>query len=462
MPMSQLPFDWTPGGRPPATKPMTVSELGHRIGAALAGGLPDPLVVAGEVGTFNARNGHWFFTLRDDDGVVNCVMWASDVREAAGTLAAGEAVELTGTVVHWHRQGRTQLRVRSFLLAGEGKLQAAFRELCEELRGLGWFEQSAKRPLPRAPRAVTVLTSAAGAALTDVCATAARRWPACRLVLEDIPVQGRGAAEHIAACIARVDASAAARGIDAIILTRGGGSAEDLQAFNNRLVAAAIHEAHTPIIAAIGHEVDTSIAELVADQRASTPTAAVELLLPDREEEGQRLDLLGSSLGYRMQRRILACEQTTSQLAASLQSTMQLALERARKRVLQVDSELRAREPHAVLALRRVRVERLSAQLGDLARRHAQRASDRFGRLQLEASATRRLSAAVAVLEERRSVLEAIGPDAVLARGFSMTLGPDGRIIRTRAEVTAGDEIESKLAGGSIKSIVTESYSGGE
>jgi exodeoxyribonuclease VII large subunit len=441
---------------------MTVGELGKRIGSALAAGLPDPLVVSGEIGTFNERHGHWYFTLRDEDGLVNCVMWAADVRRAQSELAAGNAVELTGSVVHWHRQGRTQLRVRSFRLAGEGDLQVAFRKLCEELRGLGWFEQSAKSPLPRVPGVVAVLTSGVSAALTDVQATAARRWPACRLLLEDIPVQGRGAAERIAARIRQVDASAAARGIDAIILTRGGGSAEDLQAFNERVLAEAIHAARTPIVAAIGHEVDTSIAELVADRRASTPTAAVELLLPDRDEERQRLDLLAASLGYRMQRATQTGSDLLATLRDSLQGTIRLALERARKEIVQLDADLLARQPHALLAARNLRIERMAGQLGDAAGRHRQRAANRLESTRLGAAISRRVAASVAVLEERAGVLKAIGPDAVLARGFSMTLTADGRIIRRAEDAAIGDEIESQLAVGSLHSVVRTRAEGGE
>jgi exodeoxyribonuclease VII large subunit len=305
-----------------------------------------------------------------------------------------------------------------------------------------------------------VLTSGAGAALHDVRATGAARWPACGLVLVDVPVQGAGAPERIAAAIASTDASAQKAGIEAIILTRGGGSAEDLQAFNERCVAEAIHSARTPIVAAIGHESDTSIAELVADRRASTPTQAAMLLLPDRVDESQRLDLLSASLVVRVGRLIQTRSEGLSRGDRGAVIAMRRRTDVTRHRLLRTESALLERRPHALVAGRRAAVEGLAARLQEaiLARQFA--GVRRLEVLRVDVAARQALTRAQALLEERRGVLEAVGPEAVLARGYSVTTDAQGRIIRDAEEASIGAEIHSRLAAGTIRSTVTDA--GGE
>jgi exodeoxyribonuclease VII large subunit len=453
--MSQLPLDWSPGG-PERTPPLSVTELGTRIAAALAGGLPDPVRVAGEIGSFSERSGHWYFNLKDEKALMQCVCWASDARRVRHRPEAGDAVEVSGSVVHWLPQGRTQLRVRAIELAGEGEQQAAFRRLCEELRVLGWFAEEAKQALPRYPRRIAVLTSAAGAALHDVRATAAGRWPACELVLVDVPVQGAGAAARIAAAIASTDASAEAAGIEAIILTRGGGSAEDLQAFNERSVAAAIQAASTPIVAAIGHESDTSIAELVADRRASTPTQAAMLLLPDRVDEAQRLDLLSGSLVMRVGQLVRSRSESLSRVDRAAMTGLRHRIDRARQRLLRAEAALLARRPHALLGARRRLVDGMAARAREAVTARRERGARALGLIQIHTVMRRTLARAEARLDERRGVLEAVGPEAVLARGYSVTTDAAGRVIRDGREVGVGAEILSRLAVGAIRSTVTE------
>ncbi len=453
--MSQLPLDWSPG--PSETTPLlSVSELGSRISAALAGGVPDPVRVVGEIGSFNQRNGHWYFNLKDEKSLVQCVCWASDTRRVAHVPEIGNAVEISGSVVHWSPQGRTQLRVRAIELAGEGHQQAAFRRLCEELRKLGWFAQEAKRSLPAYPRRIAVVTSGAGAALHDVRATGAARWPACELVLVDVPVQGVGAAEQIVAAIASIDDSAKQTGIEAIILTRGGGSAEDLQTFNERQLAEAIHVAGIPIIAAIGHESDTTIAELVADRRASTPTQAAMLLLPDRVDESQRLDVLAESLAMRVVRLVRIRSEGLLRSDRGAAIGMRRRADAARQRLLRAESALLARRPHAVLAARRKAIERVASQFREVLTGRVLAGVRLLERQQLDAAARKAFARAEATLEERQGVLEAVGPEAVLARGYSVTTDADGGVIRNAEEVSVGSEIQSRLAVGTIRSTVNE------
>lgn len=452
--MKQLPLDWSPGGAD-RIPPLTVSELGSRISTALATGVQDPVRVAGEIGTFSERNGHWYFNLKDDKAIVQCVCWASAAQRVKHQPAAGEAVEIVGTVVHWSPQGRTQLRVEQIERAGEGDQQAAFRRLCAELRGLGWFSDESKQTLPRYPRRVAVITSGAGAALQDVLATGSRLWPACELVLVDVPVQGAGAAEKIAAAIAATDAAAKAQGIEAILLTRGGGSAEDLQAFNDRSIAAAIHAAATPLIAAIGHESDTSIAELVADRRASTPTQAAMVLLPNREDESQRLDLLAESLLLRFERFVGQRIERVAGAERAMTTGMRRRVALARQRHLSAETAIIARRPHALLAARRAVVDDAAARMR---RGLMQRVIDsraRVDRNQLGSGVRRAIVKSAALLEERQRVLEAVGPEAVLARGYSLTTDAAGHVVRSSDDVQAGDELVTRVADGTLRSTVT-------
>lgn len=434
-----------------------MSELGSRISTALATGVPDPVRVAGEIGTFSERNGHWYFNLKDDKAIVQCVCWASDARRVKHQPAAGDAVEISGTVVHWSPQGRTQLRVQQIELAGEGDQQAAFRRLCNELRGLGWFSDELKQPLPRYPRRVAVITSGAGAALQDVLATGARLWPACELILVDVAVQGVAAAEQIAAAIAATDAVAKDRGIEAIILTRGGGSAEDLQSFNDRSVAAAIHAAAIPLVAAIGHESDTSIAELVADRRASTPTQAAMVLLPNREDESQRLDLISESLVLRLQRFLRQRIERVGGAERAMTTGMRRKVDVARQRHLSAEAAIVARRPHALLAARRAVVDETAARMRRVLMQRIIEANAALDRNQLGSAVRRAIVKSAATLEEKRGVLEAVGPEAVLARGYSVTTDAAGRLIRRSDAVSTGDDVVTRVAEGTIHSTVTRS-----
>jgi len=452
--MSQLPFDWKPTPGPHERPAISVTDLAKQISAALENGIADPIRVEGEVAAFSERRGHWYFALRDNEASIQCVMWASDVRLGASPIAIGDAVQVDGSLVHWAPQGRTQLRVRAVAPVGAGARQAAFRRLCAELRGLGWFEEAAKKPLPAVPTRIAVLTSSAGAALHDVRATAARRWPACRIELVDVPVQGATAAARIAESLADLDAHAAERGVDAIVLTRGGGSAEDLQAFNERVVAEAVHLARTPIVAAVGHESDTTIAELVADRRASTPTQAIMVLLPDREEESQRLDLLRDALARRLRALVSTAAKRSERGSEALVAAIRLRLAAASQRLTEVERAMLARRPHAVLSARRELVGEQAGRLDQALIRRVTAASTALTALPLDRAIRQRVERAEARLRQRLRVLEAVGPESVLARGFSLTTTATGEVIRRSTDVQIGEEIETRVASGTIRSTV--------
>ena len=274
--VGNLPFDFAMDKTLDAQgkAPLSVSALSNQIEAALAAGLPRSVQVVGEVANHSVRNGHHYWSLRDETARIDCVMWASDARSAQVHAQNGATMVATGTVVHWGPGGRTQLKVRRLAHAGEGARLAELKARIDEFRAKGLLEPDRKQPLPSCPRCIAVLTARTGAAVHDVRATGQRRFPACDLLVVDIPVQGQAAAPRIARAVEAVDAAAERLGIDAIILTRGGGSIEDLWAFNEAAPALAVAACRVPIVAAIGHESDTTLCELVADHRASTPTQA--------------------------------------------------------------------------------------------------------------------------------------------------------------------------------------------
>src|SRR5690606_26173107 len=214
---------------------------------------------------------HWFFSLKDERATIRCVCFASSARQVECPVRDGMQVVCTGRVDFYDAQGHVQLYVDRIEPVGQGALELRLRQLMEELRELGYFDEAAKKPLPVLPRRVAVVTSRSAAALQDVIDTARRRWAGCRLYLYDVRVQGAAAAPEIARAIDALGRQHKRLRLDAIIVSRGGGSIEDLWAFNERIVAEAIHRCPLPIVAAIGHETDTTVAELVADLRCSTP-----------------------------------------------------------------------------------------------------------------------------------------------------------------------------------------------
>lgn len=461
--MGQLPLDWSPSSSPPESPPSaagepptpwSVSRLGTCITDALANGVPDPVDVVGEVANWTERNKHWYFSLRDEAATVSCVMWASDAARAAMTPKSGDRVVVRGAVTHWARQGRTQLRVRRIKPEGEGDLQAAYRRLCDACRAAGWFDEAAKKALPRVPQRIAVLTSPVGAALQDVIRTAGDRWPACRLMLVDIPVQGAGSASQIAAAIQRVDAAAKDLKIDAMLVTRGGGSIEDLWGFNERVVAEAVHQARTPVVAAIGHESDTTIIELVADKRASTPTRAIDLMLPSRADEQARLDLLAADLRRRTAHAQTQCQQAVGRSRTQLITSARARLARARRRVAALSEALIARRPHARLARRRQHVDASAARLRRLVERQMQAAHTRLASCDLQQVTSARQASWVATVGRLEGVLEAVGPASVLQRGFSLTTDSAGRVIQDASQLKPGDAMHTQLMCGRLESEV--------
>ncbi len=390
---------------------LTVSEVAELIRSTLESHVPSPLRVIGQVSNLSNHK-HWYFSLKDEQAVMSCVAWVSSASRFDFVPAEGDEVVATGHVSHYGPQGRTQFYVTRLEPVGAGALELKFRAMCDELRRLGYFDQQHKKPLPVFPRRVAVITSTSGAAVHDVISTADERCRAVGLLLVDVRVQGDGAAEQVAAAIRRIDADAAKLAVDAILVTRGGGSVEDLWAFNERIVADAAFKCRLPLLAAIGHESDTTVIELVADVRAATPTQAVMRLIPSADELTGQLDHLDRRL------RLLVRRQ----------------MERQRERLEAAARSALLRDPRALVQRAREKVTTLAGRLGRATTVHVRRQRDRMEAL------TRQLAA--------------VDPHGVLGRGYSYTTNESGVLVASIRDVSDGDRIVTRLRDCSIDSVV--------
>lgn len=444
-------------GDPP---PESVTALAERIKVALDDRFR-AVRVRGEISNFTARN-HWYFSIKDESAVLSCAMWQSAVARhlAAQTWTPkdGDAVVLTGAVSFYAPQGRTQIYVTGLARVGAGSLQERYERLCADLRGKGHFDESRKRPLPSFPRRIAIVTSATGAALQDCLRTAANRLPAVGIVVVDVRVQGEGAAREIGRAVRALDAAAARLGIDAIVVTRGGGSIEDLWAFNEPEVYEAILARRSvPIVAAIGHESDTTIAELVADRRASTPTQAITFLVPDRadltEDLAQLADRLGGVLrrGIRERRGLLEAlaKRPVLRSPAAALVAFRRALDDARGALRNAMDRRVAEDRRQLARAEVVLVGGREAGRLRTARQGLLQQQRRLERTMLESLRRRRDR-----VDAGGRQLEAVGPMQVLARGYSYTVDASGRIVRRVADAPPGTRLRTTVADGSFESTV--------
>jgi len=433
-----------------AAQVITVSELNRRARELVEAGFP-LLWVAGEISNFTrAASGHCYFSLKDAQAQVRCVVFRHKAALIDFPLANGIQVEVRALPTLYEPRGDFQLAVETARRAGLGLLFEVFERLKRRLEAEGLFEPSRKRALPAFPRAIGVVTSPAAAALHDVLTTLRRRMPSIPVVLYPAPVQGEGAAEKIAQAIR--DASVRAE-VDVLIVCRGGGSVEDLWAYNEEVVARAIAQCRVPLVSGIGHETDFTIADFVADLRAPTPTAAAAAACPDRLELSARLRVLW--------RRVLRAAQR------GLEQRMQ-QVDYLGKRLV---------HPGQRVAMRLDQLAHLRARLGGALRRATEGAGHRLhglrGRLvvarpdfdllkRLRTEQGARLRQAVARgMERRRQALAAfaahlshLNPEAVLARGYAIVTREGERIVRDAAELAVGDCIGVRLARGRVTAEV--------
>ena len=413
---------------------MTVSELTADIRGVLDATFGD-VWVRGEISQPRTpASGHVYLTLKDHGAVMPAVIWRSTASRLRFRPEDGQEVIVRGGIDVYPPHGRYQLIIRRLEPVGEGALRLAFEQMRAKLEAEGLFDPARKQDLPPMPRRIALITSRTGAAVRDMVTVIRRRYPAVHLLLLQVRVQGEGAAEEIAAALARADRIANA---DVILVGRGGGSLEDLWAFNEEIVARAIAACETPVVSAVGHETDVTIADLVADVRAATPSQAGELVVPMLEDLRDELDREQDRLVHRMQVRLERAWQRVEALGDRpvLRDAAGL-VEPRRQRLLHIAHRLAGRSPRATLRRRRRELEGFGERLHRGARRGWHDA-DR-------------------TLEALRDRLRALSPLAVLGRGYSLTTrADDGQVVRRSSDVATGDRLITTTADeGRIESVV--------
>jgi len=401
-------------------------------------------------------SGHLYFTLKDSGAQVRCAMFKPKSASLRFRPVDGMQVLLRAKVGLYEPRGEFQLVAESMEPAGEGALQREFEQLKARLGAEGLFAQARKRPLPRYAKRIGVITSATGAAVRDVLSVLARRWPLADVEVLPVPVQGREAPPAIVRMLNKASAS---QRYDVLLLTRGGGSLEDLWAFNDEAVARAIHASAAPVVSAVGHEIDFSIADFVADLRAPTPSAAAELLVPDAVAIMRHLQQLQQRMVTLQQRKLQAHSQRVDHLLARLQAQRpQARLARDRERLIHLQSRLTGvlREQ---TQQRTKRLERLHNRL--LAQHPRTRLPLLARRL---AEQDQRLRRAIALTLERKQTavrhigraLHAVSPLATLERGYAILFDDAGRVLRSVAATKTGDRLTARLADGELRVNVTD------
>jgi exodeoxyribonuclease VII large subunit len=431
----------------------TVGELIRQINATLAGYFGEVWVKGELSGVKVAASGHRYFQVKDAEGQLTCAMWAPRADRLRFKLADGLSVLLRGTLEVYPQRGSLQLIVIEVTPQGIGELQLAFEQLKAKLEAEGLFAAERKRPLPVLPQRIGLVTSASGAAVRDVLKILAR-WEHLSVLLYPVRVQGKGAEGEIARALRYLGRSGL---VDVVLVVRGGGSLEDLWAFNEEMVARAIAACEVPVISGVGHEVDFTIADFVADVRAATPTQAAEMVVSRLEEQHRRVDVADQRLTALFTRKL---EHARLRLRG-LEGARGLA--RLPLRVRELDQRLRRLEAlpqmlRALVAGRRHRVEAATSRLyrwpvrfGAPRLRELVTARLAIGRERLHSLARRR-RLELASLER---ALGALSPRNVLERGYSITTREgEARPLRDAAQVMAGERLVTTLARGQVRSLI--------
>jgi exodeoxyribonuclease VII large subunit len=433
---------------------ITVGELDRRLRRAVEVA-SDDFWIEGEVASLKrAPSGHVYFTLKDEreDAVIDCVMYRFDAQRARRVLVDGARLQLKGRATVWAPRGRLQLVGTLARLAGRGELLLALEKLKEQLAKEGLFDSDRKRALPASPRVVGIVTSGAGAAFHDIRTVAFRR-ARLTLVLAPALVQGEAAAPSI---VAALDLLERYPGLDALIVGRGGGSGEDLMAFNDERVVRRVARCKVPVVSAVGHEIDVTLTDLVADVRAATPSQAAELLVPDHEARRQTLQRFQRHLVRAQISLVAAARARLSRLAARVGDPRFVIVERQQEM-----DELLERMSR-VTRQRLAKGRREQRELGQrLAQRHPERVLGR-ARGQLAQLQGRMAAAMRERLNSRREAfgacaaqLDALSPLAVLGRGYAIATR-DGIAVLSSQELSLGDVVKVRVAHGGFRAKVTQ------
>src|SRR5437773_9091257 len=432
--MSRTPLDMTELF-PQASKVFTVSELTRSIRGTLEAKF-GAVWVQGENSNYKLHpSGHQYFTLKDQRAQISCVIWRDTMASPRQPLVDGAQVQIYGTVTVFESQGKYQLRVEILQPRGVGMLQAKFEALKRKLEAEGLFAPERKRSLLKFPRRIGIVTSPSGAAVRDILNVLRRRAPWLQILINPVRVQGTGAAQEIAVAIRELALhNQAFASVDLIVITRGGGSIEDLWEFNKEIVARAIFHSAVPIVSAVGHEIDFTICDFVADLRAPTPSAAAELIVPDITDLSRRIDSCARGIARQLLNRVREVQQRLDHARETLQRCLAHKIDSYKRGLIHITAALQARSPARELMARRNRFADLNRRLVASPGHLLENARHRFRHIE--------------------GILRVLGPDATLRRGYSITTDESGKVIRTVAVVHPRMKIRTRVSDGEFGSDV--------
>jgi exodeoxyribonuclease VII large subunit len=388
---------------------ISVTELVTAFKEVVETALP-PCSVEGEISNCRmSPAGHWYLTLKDETSEIGAVIWRNAASRMKFVPKDGMKVLATGSLQVYVARGTCQFVITKLMPQGVGELEMAFRQLRDKLAAEGLFEESRKRPIPRIPKRIALVTSPSSAAVRDMIQVITRRWPAARIVILPVRVQGEGAADDIAKALRNVHQIS---DVDVVIAGRGGGSLEDLWCFNEEKVARAIVACRVPVISAVGHEIDVSIADLVADRRALTPSEAGELVVPSVQD----------------------IHDTLERAAQRMRQVLRNSVERVRLQLSAIEARSVLQRPMTLIDQRRMSCDELGQRAVTAMKLFVERRQQTLART--------------------AASLHALSPLQVLSRGFSLTQTADGQVLRDADKVSTGDLLITRLANGVVKSTV--------
>ena len=415
------------------SKVFTVSELTRSIRGTLETKF-GAVWVQGEVSNYKAHpNGHQYFTLKDARTQIACVVWRDTMAPLRQQLTDGAKIQVFGTVSVFEARGQYQISVKIVQPRGLGVLQAKFEALKRRLEAEGLFDPARKRPLPKFPKRIGIVTSPSGAAIRDILNILRRRAPWLSILIHPVRVQGTGAAQEIAVAIRELGTpNQNFAPVDLIVVTRGGGSIEDLWEFNEEIVARTIASIEVPIVSAVGHEIDFTISDFVADLRAPTPSAAAELIVRDVVDLVRDLDGCTRRLGRELTNRVRDAQQRLDHARETLRRCLSHKIDNYRRGLAHTLATLQARSPVRELMLRRNRFGDLQRRLRELPAHNLELARHRFDRI--------------------AGILRVLGPEATLRRGYSITRNERDELIQTVAAIRPKMKIRTRVSDGEFES----------
>lgn len=451
--MEQISFDLSP-----PRQQFTVSELNARVRSVLAGTFTN-IWVQGEIsGCKTFSSGHCYFTMKDAQAQIRCVAFRGDLRFFRVKPTDGLAVLARGRLDVFEQRGEYQLIVEAMEPFGRGDLHLAFEQLKNRLAAEGLFESERKRPLPKYPRRIGIVTSPTGAVIRDMVSILRRRWPGAHIRLFPAQVQGAGSVEAVVSGIRYFTRSPWA---EVLIVGRGGGSLEDLWTFNEEVVARAIVASQVPVISAVGHETDFTIADFVADLRAPTPSAAAELVVQRKDDLLKRIEALVQYMRRAAHLKVSRRAQRVDELDRCLRGPLIAGVNSRRRKLASLVQRLQRQDPTVRLGDARRRLAQASTQLTPLASQAVDGRLRRLERLdqRLEHAVSLRLERLRRRLEPLGSALHQLSPERVLDRGYSIVQTADGKVVKDAAVTQVGDRLGVRLSKGRLDVSVLDSTS---